>query len=250
MDVNSLPWYYGTKPEGLQETVTLSGDEWHHCHHVLRMSQGEHLVLFNGHGWCMEGRIMETSKHQGVIALLHDLAPLYVSPRKYSITLAFAPTKNIDRTEFALEKLVELGVDHICFLDCEHSERTHLRMDRMEKIILSAAKQSRKIMLPDLEGPVQPVDYIRHQRSSDPDTLLLFGHLDETSNPLVQNYKPGSDVVVLIGPEGGFSQTETTLMKAEGATAVTLGPHRLRVETAVIATCTAIHILNEQTPRS
>jgi len=246
MDVNSLPWYYCTETGGIRQTVTLSGDEWHHCHHVLRMSQGDHLILFNGHRWCMEGQIIETSKHQGLITVLSDVSALYASSRNYSITLAFAPTKNIDRTEFALEKLVELGVDHICFLDCEHSERNHLRLDRMEKIILSAAKQSRKIILPDLDGPIPPMDLIQRYRSSHPALPIYFGHLDATSTPLVQNYMPGSDVLLLVGPEGGFSSTETSRMKENGALAVTLGPYRLRVETAVIAACTTIHMLNEQ----
>ena len=250
MGTDSLPWCFSPLPDGPGQTVTLQGDEWHHCHHVLRLSLGQHLILFNGNGQCMEGEIVSATRHEGVVTLLRDLSAAYSVSRGYSITAAFAPTKNIDRTEFAVEKLVELGIDAICFLECDHSERSHLRLDRMEKIILSAAKQSRKIHLPRLTGPVSPVEVIRDYKERNRASGIYFGHLDESSGPLPQNYRRGQDVLLLIGPEGGFSVAETTLMKQEGATAVTLGPYRLRVETAIISACGAIHVLNEAQTQS
>lgn len=246
MGTDSLPWCFSPLPERPGESVSLQGDEWHHVHHVLRLHTGQRLILFNGHGQCAEGEIVSASRHEGIIHLLRDLSEQYRVPRRYSITAAFAPTKNIDRTEFAVEKLVELGVERFYFLDCDHSERTHLRLDRMEKIILSAAKQSRKISLPGLEGPLPPATVIQQYKESHRDAAVYFGHLDESAVPLSQNYLKGKNVLILIGPEGGFSPEECIRMKNEGARAVTLGPYRLRVETAIISACVAIHVLNEE----
>lgn len=212
----------------------------------MRMGEGDSILLFNGTGLCMEGLIKVATKNEGLIELTNDLTSSFLVQRPYRLTIAFAPTKNIDRTEFAVEKLIELGVDEICFLDCDHSERTHLRLDRMEKIVLSAAKQSRKVLLPSLKDQISPTMLVTHFKNEQPDTQIFCCHLDETSIPLHQNYSPGHDVLMLIGPEGGFSKEETEQMALRGAHMVTMGPYRLRVETAAITACSSIHLLNEQ----
>ena len=245
MGVNSLPWYFLPTLEETDTTVSLAGDEWHHCYHVLRMGEGDLLLLFNGSGVCMGGMIKTATKNEGLIELTQDHSSTFLGLRPYKLTIAFAPTKNIDRTEFAVEKLVELGVDEICFLDCDHSERAHLRLDRMEKIVLSAAKQSRKAKLPVLRDLISPNRLITHFKNEQPDTQVFCCHLDNSSSPLVQNYIPPHDVLMLIGPEGGFSVEETEQMAMRGGKMVTIGPHRLRVETAAVAACSAIHLLNE-----
>jgi len=245
MSVNSLPWSYLAGLDPSLATISLSGDEWHHCYNVMRMGEGDSILLFNGAGLCMEGLIKVATKNEGLIELTGDLTSTFLVQRPYKLTVAFAPTKNIDRTEFAVEKLVELGVDEICFLDCDHSERNHLRLDRMEKIVLSAAKQSRKVFLPSLKEQVSPTMLVTHFKNEQPDTQIFCCHLDETSVPLHQNYLSGHDVLMLIGPEGGFSKEETEQMALRGADMVTLGPYRLRVETAAITACSSIHLLNE-----
>lgn len=245
MSVNSLPWSYLAGLEPTSTTVSLSGDEWHHCYNVLRMGEGDGILLFNGAGLCMEGLIKVATKHEGLIELTGDLSSTFNIPRAYSLSVAFAPTKNIDRTEFAVEKLVELGVDEICFLDCDHSERTHLRLDRMEKIVLSAAKQSRKVLLPVLRDQISPTMLITQFKKEKTEAQIFCCHLDETSVPLHENYLPPHDVLMLIGPEGGFSKEETEQMGMRGGQMVTIGPYRLRVETAAITACASIHLLNE-----
>jgi 16S rRNA (uracil1498-N3)-methyltransferase len=247
MGVNSLPWSYLPMLEEAGSSVSLAGDEWHHCYNVLRMDEGDLILLFDGKGRCMEGSIRFATKNEGRIDLTRDLTDHFQVSRPYTLKVAFAPTKNIDRTEFAIEKLVELGVDEIYFLDCDHSERTHLRVDRMEKIVLSAAKQSRKLVLPPIHEPMSPTRLITQFRHAQPDAQVYCCHLDETSGPLVGNYIPAHDVLMLIGPEGGFSKEETEQMALRGGKMVTIGPYRLRVETAAIAACATIHILNEQT---
>jgi len=245
MSVNSLPWYFLASLEEAPATVSLAGDEWHHCYNVLRMGEGDLILLFNGSGLCMEGLIKVATKNEGLIELTRNLTSSFYVPRPYKLMIAFAPTKNIDRTEFAVEKLVELGVDEICFLECDHSERSHLRLDRMEKIVLSAAKQSRKVKLPTLSDLTSPTMLITHFKKEQPEAQIFCCHLDETSVPLHENYLPPHDVLMLIGPEGGFSKEETEQMTLRGGKMVTIGPYRLRVETAAITACTSIHLLNE-----
>ncbi len=245
MSVNSLPWYHVPSPGLVGDTIRLSGDEWHHCHQVLRMREGDHVILFDGQGWCSEAAIRESERTIGILSIIQDCTAYFTHERLYRVSVAFAPTKQIDRTEMAVEKLVELGVDEIIFLDCAHAERSHLRIDRMEKIVLSAAKQSRKIRLPVLHDMITPNLLITHYRKEKPGTQILCCHMHTEALPLVEKYIPGGDVLLMTGPEGGFSNEETEQMISRGASMVLLGPYRLRVETAVIAGCHAVHIMNE-----
>ena len=245
MGVNSLPWYHLPNLAEAGNTTSMAGDEWHHCYNVLRMGEGDSILLFDGAGLCKEGMIKTATKNEGLIELTEDLTNSFTIPRDHKIIMAFAPTKNIDRTEFAVEKMVELGVDEICFLDCDHSERAHLRMDRMEKIGLSAAKQSHKLYLPIFRELISPNMLITHFKRENPDIQVYCCHLDESSSPLSENYLPDQDVLILVGPEGGFSVEECEQMAMRGGKMVTLGPYRLRVETAAVAACASVHLLNE-----
>ena len=259
MAVNALPWSYSPVLGNPSETVILTGDEWHHLHHVLRMHEGQSLTLFDGKGRCMEGYIQRATKSDGHIELVRDCSEDFAGHRDFRLTVAMAPTKQAERIEFAIEKLVEIGVDVIAFLDCAHGERTHVRYDRYEKIAISAAKQSRKLFLPrwiELISPVVYVEQCNRQgsilESSTVDPGLpsrpfdiLCCHLDQDSSPLFANYSHSRDVVVMIGPEGGFSKGEIEGLKLLGARMVTLGPHRLRVETAAITACAQVHLMHE-----
>lgn len=244
MSVNSLLWYYTPELKGVNELVSLKGDEWHHCRNVLRMSPGESIISFDGKGHCFEGIIREEGRSEGKIELVRELTEFFHFPRQQHISIAFAPTKNIDRTEFAVEKLVELGVDEIFFLECENSERSRIRMDRMEKIVISAAKQSRKVNMPSIHDLISPSLLVTKFHNEQPDTQIFCCHLDEGSVPLADNYTPEKNVLLVIGPEGGFSNEETEQLDLRGAKLVTLSPYRLRVETAAITACAAVHLLN------
>jgi len=250
MGVNSLHWYYVQSLGKTGEMVSLAGDEWHHCYHVLRMTTGDSLILSDGCGQCMEGVIKSASQHGGLIELTHDRHDEFRNPRRYKLSIGIAPTKNIDRTEFAVEKLVELGVDEICFLDCKHAERTRIRIERFEKIVVAAAKQSRKISLPTLIDFMSPLKYIQRKKSGQPEINVLCCHMDSSSKAVFENYSPGHDVVMLIGPEGGFAPDEVEMMEGLHVKMVHLGPFRLRVETAAIAVCAGIHLMNEMNNRS
>ncbi|MBK9981860.1 MAG: 16S rRNA (uracil(1498)-N(3))-methyltransferase [Saprospiraceae bacterium] len=245
MGVNSLHWYYLASLGKTGDVVSLTGDEWHHAYHVLRLTTGEPIILTDGKGNCMKGMIRSASKHEGQIELADDLHAEFQNPRKYKLSIGISPTKNIDRTEFAIEKLVELGVDEICFLACRHAERTHLRIDRIEKIIIAAAKQSRKIFFPRLIDLTPPVQYVNQKQTEQPGIQVLCCHLDESGKSVAENYLYGQDVVMLIGPEGGFADEEIDALTGLAVKMVHLGPFRLRVETAAITACADIHLLNE-----
>ena len=245
MGVNSLHWYYAPSLGNEGDQVALEGEEWHHCHHVMRLVPGDQVVLCDGKGSCMKGTIRSATKKEGGIEFTEDLSGHFHSTRIYKLKVAMAPTRNIDRTEFAVEKLVELGVDEICFLQCHHSERTHLRIDRMEKILIAAAKQSRKTLFPVLQNLMSPAHYVDQKKKDNPGIRILGCHLDPDSKSISENYLPGHDVVVLIGPEGDFSNEELEMLKQKNVQFVHLGPYRLRVETAAITACANIHFINE-----
>ncbi|MEO5905228.1 MAG: RsmE family RNA methyltransferase [Saprospiraceae bacterium] len=245
MGVNSLHWYYVPALGHVGEFIPMAGDEWHHCTNVMRLTPGDRIILTDGKGQCFEGMISKASAKEGSVELINDVSRIFAAERHYKVSIGIAPTKNIDRTEFAVEKITELGVNEICFLNCQHGERNKLRMDRFEKIVIAAAKQSRKTIFPSLVELTNPLQWIRQKTAENPDQSILCCHLDPESIPLFENYLAGRDVVILIGPEGGFSSDEIKSMKEAKAQLVHLGPFRLRVETAVISACANIHLINE-----
>ena len=245
MGVNSLQWCYLPSLGREGQTVILEGEEWHHCQHVMRMRPGDNLILCDGKGNCIEGMIHIAESKEGKIELIRDLSEQFNNPRTYRISIGMAPTKNIDRTEFAVEKLVEIGVDQIYFLDCDNNERTRLRMDRMQKIGIAAAKQSRKTKFTQMFDMMTPAKCIEKFKKEDSGYQMMVCHLDEESKSIPENYLRNSDVLLLIGPEGGFSKKELEEMARQNVSSVHLGPFRLRVETAAIVACAGIHLINQ-----
>jgi 16S rRNA (uracil1498-N3)-methyltransferase len=244
MGVNSLPWYYIEDLAVMPGNALLTGEEWHHALHVLRMNIGESLILFDGKGKAVEGIIQKSTKNQGNIELIADRTNDFKSSSSLHINIAFAPTKSPDRTETAIEKIIELGVDAITFLDCKNGERSHIRTDRIKKIAIGAAKQSRKLFLPLLQDFISPINLAQQSKIQNPQTVIICCHPDAEALPLHHTYHGEENVVVLVGPEGGFSPEEVAQLKSIDIPMTTLGPHRLRVETAVISTCANIHLLH------
>jgi len=244
MSVNSLPWYYADHLEGPGYLTMLTGEEWHHCVHVMRMGIGDALILFDGKGSGYEAIIRKASKAEGSIELTADRSADFQNSSSFRINIAFAPTKSPDRTETAIEKVVELGVDTITFLDCQNGERSHIRMDRIRKIAIGAAKQSRKLFLPTLNSFVSPAALCQESKLRHPNSKILCCHLDADALPLHHTYQGEDDVLVLIGPEGGFTPEEIKDLKSNDVLITSLGPYRLRVETAVITACANLHLLH------
>jgi len=159
----------------------------------------------------------------------------------FRFNMDVAPTKNIARFEWFLEKATEIGVDEITPLICEHSERVQIRIDRLQKIILSAAKQSLKTYLPVLHEPTKFDDFIKLNY---PDSRFV-AYVEEHQPLHLKSAYHNGDCTVLIGPEGDFSKKEMEKAFQQEFKPVSLGPSRLRTETAAIVACHIINIVNE-----
>jgi 16S rRNA (uracil1498-N3)-methyltransferase len=219
--------------------IFLGGEESFHCIKVLRMRVGEMIHLTDGNGNLYLGRILEQNV-KGCPVMLESIEENY-GKRPFWLHLAVAPTKNIARFEWFLEKATEIGIDEITPLICEHSERVQLRTDRLQKIILSAAKQSLKTYLPVLNEAVKFNDFMNLNHPSS----LFVAYVEETQPLHLKNaYKQG-DCTVLIGPEGDFSKKEMETSISKGFSPVSLGPSRLRTETAALVACHIINVVNE-----
>lgn len=219
--------------------VTLGNEESFHCIKVLRMKVGETLNLTDGNGNLYEGQILAQDIKNCPVMLSSVTTDF--GKRPFRLHMAVAPTKNIARFEWFLEKATEIGVDEITPLLCEHSERVQIRTDRLQKIILSAAKQSIKTYLPILHEPVKFDDFIRLNLPASRFVAYVEEHQPVHLKTAYQN----DDCTVLIGPEGDFSKKEMEAVLQHGYKPVSLGPSRLRTETAAIVACHIINIANE-----
>lgn len=224
----------------LQTHYQLTEEESTHCIKVLRMKIGDTLTLTNGAGLFLTGQIIvDHPKHCTLEIIERKLVP---APRNYRLHLAVAPTKNMTRYEWFLEKATEFGIDRITPLICHHSERVHLRHDRLERIIIAAAKQSLSAYVPHLDEPTSFDTFIN---SCDAQQKFIAYVDDNHQLELKHAVDAGQDVLILIGPEGDFSPTEIELALKAGFKAVSLGKSRLRTETAALAACMTVTLLND-----
>lgn len=221
-------------------TLTLPESDSQHSVRVLRMREGDSLEVVDGKGTLYTCTLVDAHpKHAAVeIEGSRDL-PLFWN---HWIIIAVAPTKNMDRMEWMTEKLTEMGVNRIIPLLCRHSERKEIKTERLEKIAVSAMKQSLKAWLPEI-SPMTPVKEVLRGFK---DYRRLICYCDESTprTYIGHTYRPDEPIIVMIGPEGDFSPEEVELAVAEGWEPVTLGDTRLRTETAAIAACQTIHTVD------
>lgn len=229
--------FYSEQCDG--ETAYLTDSEAIHCRQALRKNIGDSISLTDGKGLAFEGEITSMSKKRIEVQGLKEIQ--LSKPRNFKIHIGIAPTKNISRFEWFLEKSTELGIDEITPLLCSRSERKILKPERLTKILISAMKQSLKSELPILHPMVNFQDFISKQKNGH----LLIAHLEEEPKLLVHLYAAAEDVVVLIGPEGDFTLDEISAALAVGFKSASLGDYRLRTETAGIAAVQAIHFVNQ-----
>jgi len=219
--------------------ATISGDEFRHCTKVLRHKQGDAISFIDGKGGLYNGKILRIFSDSCEIQVLDSQSDY--GKRNYFLHIAVAPTKNIDRYEWFMEKATELGIDELTPIIGEHSERKVFKPERGERIILSAVKQSLKAKVPALNPVISVKDFIR--KMSDFDGIKLIAHCNEGERQRIIDVLPdGCRFLVLIGPEGDFSPSEVELAISNGFTPVTLGESRLRTETAALAVVTAIYL--------
>ena len=221
---------------------TLSEEESAHCVRVLRYTAGDEILITDGRGTTYTARI--TNPHPKHCDFEIIASEKQEKHHAFHLHIAIAPTKNIERMEWAIEKCVEIGVDEITPLLCRFSERKQLRTDRLEKIILSAAKQSLTPYLPVLHELTPYDTFVREQAKLNQQNFIAHCYKDE-KRFLKDEMELSRDVLVLIGPEGDFSEKEVADALALGFVPVSLGNSRLRTETAAVVACHTAVLLNE-----
>lgn len=220
----------------ITDDMELPQEEAGHCIRVLRMKEGDRIRLTDGKGAFYDAVISAVSGKRCMVHIENreEQAPLWSG----DLHIAVAPTKLMDRNEWFVEKAVEIGVDEITFLKTEHSERDVIKMERIGKIAVSAMKQSQKATLPVLNGMTAFQNLVEKGFNGD----RFIAHCEPGSKLLLQDAViPGHDTLVLIGPEGDFSRAEIDIALKAGFRPVSLGPSRLRTETAALV---ATHIMN------
>lgn len=225
----------------IAETLRLPESDSAHAIRVLRLTDGDTIRVIDGHGYAYDCRITEAhSKHTGVEILSRREQPL---PWRQQLVVAVAPTKHLDRMEWLVEKLTEVGVNRIIPMLCSRSERKEIKTERLEKIAVSAMKQSLKATLPVID-PMTPISRITAGFEGYT-KAVAYCDADTPRMDFTDLYRPGADTIVLIGPEGDFSPEEIHTTLERGFSAVTLGENRLRTETAALYAISACHIIDQ-----
>ncbi|MBR2630533.1 MAG: 16S rRNA (uracil(1498)-N(3))-methyltransferase [Bacteroidaceae bacterium] len=226
----------------------LPEEEAQHAVRVLRMDLGDEMMLMDGQGTFYRAIVTESTKKRCLFRIEETLP----QERQWQphLHLAMAPTKNMDRTEWFAEKATEIGFDELSFLRCRWSERTVIKTERIEKILVSAMKQSHKAWKPvlnemtDFRSFLQEIE--EHEKESGKPMQKFICHCYEEEGlgekvALKDAVRRGEDVLVMVGPEGDFSIDEVKMAEEKGFQSVTLGKSRLRTETAALV---AVHIIN------
>lgn len=214
----------------------LPEEEAAHCLRVLRLTVGDEVMLTDGKGLFYKAVISAATGKRCQVKVVESIGqePFWNG----HLHLAMAPTKNMDRIEWFAEKATEIGFNELSFLNCRFSERKVIKTERIEKIVVSAVKQSLKAYKPVVN---EMMDFSRFMEK-DFSGQKFIAHCYEGEKPLLKDVLvPGQDALVLIGPEGDFSMEEVQKAKAAGFRAISLGKSRLRTETAALV---AVHTMN------
>lgn len=235
----SLPVFYTTDIQ--PPYITLYSEECMHCAKVLRMRVGEEIAAVDGNGNYYVGKLISIGNKECVAEIVSYSENYNSLP--YRLHVACAPTKNIDRFEWFLEKATEIGISEITPLICEHSERRQIKSERLEKVIISAMKQSQKACLPKLNEAIGIKEFIEKHDAAQ----KFIGYCGEgiSKQSFYKLFQPSVDAIILIGPEGDFSEEEIKCCLSENYIPVALGNQRLRTETAAVAACCIAAVKNE-----
>ncbi len=217
----------------------LSEEESKHCIRVLRLGVGDEVQLIDGRGGFYNAEIKDAHPKRTILQITSVTQQF--NKRNHYLHIAIAPTKNIERLEWFLEKATEIGIDEISLIICQRSERKEAKVDRLNKIITSAIKQSLKAYHPVLNEPQTLTSLLAQQF----DGQKFIAHCDAGDKANLKGvFAPQSRYLILIGPEGDFSPKEIDDALQHGFKAITLGESRLRTETAALEACFEINFLN------
>lgn len=226
------------------DTIFLNEEESKHCGKVLRKKNGDMIEVIDGKGNYYQAIIADENYHKVTANIHKTIHQWHVKP--YEVAMAVAIAKNPDRFEWLCEKITELGVHHIIPIITERTEAQKIKRERVEKILLSATKQSGKSLLPKLHEPIQFVDFIKNTKAySHFEKYIAWCETSETQH-LQHLYHKEKNVLLVIGPEGDFTEKEILLAIEQQFVTVSLGESRLRLETAAMVACHIVHLCNEK----
>ncbi len=227
--------HYFYSPDIFQPFVTLSNEESEHCVRVMRHREGDVVRVTDGCGHVAEAVITEAHPKKCLLEIRETITDNILIHN--GLHLAVAPTKNADRMEWLLEKAIEIGICSLTFLQCDHSERTHLNLERLQRLAVAALKQSQTTWLPPLRM-MKFIEFIQQNKDNQVDKFIAW--CDENNQQqLVNAPRNHSEMILLIGPEGDFSPEEIAAARESGYVEVKLGDRRLRTETAGLYGCLA-----------
>ena len=214
--------------------------ESQHCARVLRKKEGDSLFITDGKGYFYRAKLLQANPKSCVVTIEEEME----QPKgwDYNLQIAFAPTKNLDRMEWFVEKATEIGIDTFSPLKCRYSERKNINATRLEKIMVSAMKQSQKSRLPQFENIIKFEEFIKQPFEGQ---KFIAHCYDSIKTPITQICKRDTNTLILIGPEGDFSEEEIAKSIEHGFTPISLGESRLRTETAALVACHTVHVINQ-----
>jgi 16S rRNA (uracil1498-N3)-methyltransferase len=222
----------------IEKTPILSEEDSRHCVKVLRKNIKDKIHVVDGFGGLFECEITKAHEKKCEVRILSTKREF--EKRTHYLHIAIAPTKNADRIEYFVEKCVEIGVDEITLIQTKHSERKNQKTERLEKIAISAMKQSLKAYLPKVNELRDFDKFIENANFEG----KFIAHLSDDAKPLKDVAAFSNEVLILIGPEGDFAQDEILLAQKFGFQLVTLGNSRLRTETAGVVACAIVNAFN------
>jgi 16S rRNA (uracil1498-N3)-methyltransferase len=226
-------------PNIIADFFELSDEESKHCTRVLRLAENDKVQLVDGKGGMYIASITST-KPRCMLAIESKTEEFEKHP--FYLHVAISPLKNTDRFEWFVEKAVELGIDEITPILCHRTERRNVNADRLERIVVSAMKQSVKAYKPLVNSCIDYKKFISQQQLG---SIFIAHCADGEKKHINDIYKPGERVTILIGPEGDFTENEINDALNNNFKAVTLGTSRLRTETAGVKACTVFNFLNK-----
>jgi 16S rRNA (uracil1498-N3)-methyltransferase len=231
--------FYTPDIDAASSTYFLTEEESKHCVRVLRLQIGDEVQLIDGRGNFYTAAIADAHPKRTQLRIVSIESDFH--KRNHYLHIAIAPTKNIERLEWFLEKATEIGIDEISLIICQRSERKEAKVDRLNKIITSAIKQSIKAWHPVLNEPVALNKFL----SAPFDGQKFIAHCEPGDKfTLKDKLKPLGKYLILIGPEGDFTPKEISEALNNDFKAITLGESRLRTETAALEACFEVNFLN------
>lgn len=232
--------FYNSNINDSQTSFVFDKEESKHIIKVLRKKESDILFVTNGLGFLFKTEIVLASDSKCTVQMV-SFEKAAAAP--FQLHLVVAPTKMNDRYEWFLEKATEIGIQEITPIICDRSERKVINIERFEKIILSAMKQSNELYLPKLNPAISFKEFMKQKNKG----LQLIAHCEETDKKTLKSVlQSNTDVTVLIGPEGDFSEKEIALALEQNYIPVSLGNTRLRTETAAVVACHSVVFFNQK----